>query len=294
MADGYLWGEDISGPWYRMLRKWFETSYNWERLARYMHPEASWRKMIPSRPAPTELQVQIRRNGRREIAWLHFDNTDHSQAEATARGASRSKLRWLTFGLVYDLMEGAWFQGSPGYVHELRCSYWEIDQQPDAALWNQWAIPGWLQGIRVTESLLKATMPGPGRVLLRLNIHDRPRDKRRIIHDQRHAKKYPKLRALFSTSKHQSRPPQRLATEAFNFPDAASFTTVPWDIHWAYEVIEDRPPRPTIRKRMSRWYADYIFSPLIGIVCCASVLCGPCCGCSLDAGPDPPLCWKFW
>lgn len=89
-------------------------------MAAYGRPEASWRRMIPWLPLAKELQVFFGAQYERErpgiFQRLIFRNTmDEVQHP------------WLTFGLFYDVIEEAWFQGDREYI---RLEFpWSIDER---------------------------------------------------------------------------------------------------------------------------------------------------------------------
>jgi len=76
------------------------------RMTAYARPEASWRRMIPFKPMPEEVQVYlgsqwpVRERG--VLKCLHFSNGAHER--------DGSAPQWLTFGLFYDIIEQAWFR----------------------------------------------------------------------------------------------------------------------------------------------------------------------------------------
>jgi F-box-like len=83
-----------------------------QRMAAYARAEASWRRMIPFRPLPDELQVRTvtsdrspRRLSNGTLKCLKFSNE--------TSGNSALPYSWLTFGILYDIVEEAWFRGSP-------------------------------------------------------------------------------------------------------------------------------------------------------------------------------------
>lgn len=111
------WG--TAGPWIDLARNLAVPPYedlveDRRRQEKFMRPEASWRKMMPCWPPPKVLHVNFFRGyeGRtNKLARLEFSNNeDHQQ------NLSKGRPAWLTFGLVYDLVENAWFQGRPDYV----------------------------------------------------------------------------------------------------------------------------------------------------------------------------------
>jgi hypothetical protein len=99
-----------------------------DRTAAYRHPEASWRRMLTCVPPPAELQVRYQSSsalrGAGTIHRLCFDianNGQTSSAEDNSRREEREP-RWLTFGLLYDIFEAAWFRSQPSGI----CA-WQFD-----------------------------------------------------------------------------------------------------------------------------------------------------------------------
>jgi hypothetical protein len=79
--------------------------------------------MLPCIPPPVELQVQhqtrtwLPRAG--TLRCLRFDNSDDPHATSSGDDTRRC---WLTFGLVYDIFEAAWFRSQPSAV-----TSWQFD-----------------------------------------------------------------------------------------------------------------------------------------------------------------------
>jgi hypothetical protein len=89
-----------------------------DRTAAYRQPEASWRRMLPCIPPPVELQARYQTNSwprAGTVRRLRFDIEDDSRRDECER-------RWVTFGLVYDVFEAAWFRSKPSAV-----SRWQFD-----------------------------------------------------------------------------------------------------------------------------------------------------------------------
>jgi hypothetical protein len=99
-----------------------------DRTAAFRRPEASWRRMLSCLPPPAELQVQYGTSSLRPRAGtvrrLRFDNLDDRHASSPEDGSRRDECerRWLTFGLVYDIFEAAWFRDQP-----LSVGRWQFD-----------------------------------------------------------------------------------------------------------------------------------------------------------------------
>lgn len=87
------------------------------RCAAYARKEASWRRMVPCRPAPTELQVtdailgRLRVN-RAEFKALRFGSGNIGPLPLSDLGDEPGPVhgQFLTFGLVYDIAQMLWFQ----------------------------------------------------------------------------------------------------------------------------------------------------------------------------------------
>lgn len=94
----------------------------------YARPEASWRRMIPCKPAPLELQI-VTGGDRRDrvdggvLMTLRFpqqSRTPRYDMWLLGEGAGQAgglramalnRLPWLTFGVMYDVLEEMWFRG---------------------------------------------------------------------------------------------------------------------------------------------------------------------------------------
>ncbi|KAF1819041.1 uncharacterized protein K489DRAFT_298899, partial [Dissoconium aciculare CBS 342.82] len=115
------WAESIH-PWARFSPKNDHLDVpehlDTDRTAAYRQPEASWRRMLPCIPPPVELQARYQTNSwprAGTVRRLGFDIEDDSRRDECER-------RWLTFGLVYDVFEAAWFRSQPSAV-----SRWQFD-----------------------------------------------------------------------------------------------------------------------------------------------------------------------
>lgn len=148
-------GHDI-GPWFDS--HWTENIHPWpkrqnrctwrpprpvetpeldpRRAAAYKYPKASWRRMIPCMPPPIELQVDfechVHQRGRPRqtvcsLRCLQFSNEIPPNKEASAAlqdGVDGERRHpWLTFGLLYDIIEAAWFQGIPTPASTVQFDY---------------------------------------------------------------------------------------------------------------------------------------------------------------------------
>jgi hypothetical protein len=111
--------------------------------------------MIPCMPPPVELQVSYefsRRGDRRAppppilntLRCLTFSNKVplDKWASSTLRDGVDGKGRqpWLTFGLLYDIIEAAWFQGIPTPVSSAQFDYTFQEARP--YIWKPSSAPG--------------------------------------------------------------------------------------------------------------------------------------------------------
>lgn len=121
-----------------------------QRMAAYTRAEASWRYMIPCRPAPRELHIAFRYSRHGILKSLKFTNTNKSQSKKWNENSDYSILirNWLTFGVLYDIVEQAWFRDSPAYSGEIWFDYFS---QAEHQKWRFPYLPG-----RLTEGLLRA------------------------------------------------------------------------------------------------------------------------------------------
>ncbi|KAF2721129.1 hypothetical protein K431DRAFT_285170 [Polychaeton citri CBS 116435] len=132
------WAESIP-PWPMRVRSclWPRSSsapfkipkLDPRRAAVYKHPEASWRRMIPCRPAPIELQCNYIYHrppsaAKGTLRCLRFSNQDSLRDEIFQGNNSEVLKRpWLTFGLLYDIVEAGWFRGQPAPIDNLQFDY---------------------------------------------------------------------------------------------------------------------------------------------------------------------------
>jgi hypothetical protein len=169
------------GPW--NSTDWFRgksrakiprlSSQDRRRMAAYARAEASWRRMIPCKPAPDELQVAFGYEGRRSFSGtlkcLKFLNQKEENVEendGNSMGDTTLSLTWLTFGTLYDIVEQAWFREST-----IRISYVMFDysfKDPESQEQDPPMVINDLS-TRLRKSLRHKKIGGPGRVLVFLN-----------------------------------------------------------------------------------------------------------------------------
>ena len=153
----------------RNLGPWATTDWwrgNKERKAAYSRAEASWRRMIPFRPLPHELQVSYgceSRGGmsRRQLKRLNFSNQDQCDQSSNVEGTT-SRHPWLTFGLLYDVVEHKWFHRS----YSERIFWVQFDYPTENSVSRPISRPG-LEPLEDSES--QRTIGGPGCLLVHLN-----------------------------------------------------------------------------------------------------------------------------
>lgn len=95
------------------------------RAAAYRYPKASWRRMIPCMPPPIELQISFKYHKSKAeriytLRCLKFSNESTLKKEASILQLHQP---WLTFGLLYGIIEAAWFQGIPDPVGQAQFDY---------------------------------------------------------------------------------------------------------------------------------------------------------------------------
>lgn len=125
------------------------------RLDAYARSDASWRRMVPCQPAPTELQMHrgIRRDLSLCMGELSVMDFGSSGAESSGR--------YLTFGLIYDILEAAWCEGSVDSAKILRIDYFGLDYVASSDSDN------FRKSLR--DAFKQQTIGGPGRILLHLD-----------------------------------------------------------------------------------------------------------------------------
>lgn len=154
-----------------------------ECMAAYTRAEASWRRMIPCKPAPTELQFY---SGTSSMAgsWgtlkcLVLRPDYHPDADGSMgsveKEEERSRPPWLTFGLLYDVIEHAWFGRDPYGVTNIKMDFSFPFQMPSDA--SEETIPLILANSQALEEMKRRrwqkTVPqrqvgGPRRVLVEI------------------------------------------------------------------------------------------------------------------------------
>lgn len=125
------------------------------RLLAYARSGASWRRMVPCQPAPTELQMHrgIRKGDglyEGELSVMDFGSS-----------AAKSSGRHLTFGLIYDILEAAWCQSGVGSAMILRIDYFGLDYvaSSDSSSFRK----------SLRDAFKQQTIGGPGKILLHLD-----------------------------------------------------------------------------------------------------------------------------
>lgn len=147
------------------------------RAAAFARPEASWRRMIPCMPPPRELQVHYdcrkfsTRDGKLRI--LRFANAGEQGAVINehARPTTISQVRrhrWLTFGLLHDILESAWFQGEPEPADDVQFDY-SFEGSDPTIIDSNTRFYSPRKHLRAT--LADRTIGGPYRLLVLLRGH---------------------------------------------------------------------------------------------------------------------------
>ena len=120
-----------------------------ERGHSYSRREASWRRMMPCRPAPTELQLYTGSEGRGgstgTFRWKTFPNDPQQRLSTTRTGRHGSKRRrtttasspWLTFGIVYDLAQYHWFHGCTSHSVTQITIHLGLQDREDECFWEK-------------------------------------------------------------------------------------------------------------------------------------------------------------
>ena len=157
-----------------------------ERMTAYARAEASWRRMIPCSPAPTELQMHFgtgmdfeeRGITRGSLKCLKFPQTQQRQSRRQSRSnpdrqSDRPPPSWLTFGLLYDLLEQAWFCDSNMWASSLLVdmTYEDplSDSSPPTPTSGQYHNTS---KTRVQVAVPERSIGGPGKVLIHITDDD--------------------------------------------------------------------------------------------------------------------------
>ena len=156
-----------------------------ERMAAYARAEASWRRMIPCSPAPTELQVHFgfgsdfdeRGVAIGKLNCLKFPHTQQLQHRRQSRSNSdrqgnKSPPSWLTFGLLYDVLEQAWFRDSNPYASSLLVDMTYQDPVFDPSSPTSGQYHNTIK-IKLQKALPQRSIGGLGKVLIHITDDDR-------------------------------------------------------------------------------------------------------------------------
>lgn len=208
-----------AGPWtWTAERHWTPDLREYEK---FRYPEASWRRMLPwNDPPPTQLQVHIQEKTRGTIALLNSDNQE----------------TWLTFGLIWDIVENAWFHGNPYRI------YWVLLDGPGKE--RAWEARGPLPpDAKVSEDVRQSTRRTTGKINLELRVDERPPTER--VKEVEEALK-DRMKSIRKQERRIIKPcgtkPRRvtlcerhLFTDEFHVEGGVAFGDVQWDEIWTYE-----------------------------------------------------------
>lgn len=158
--------------------------------AAYRRRGASWRRMIPCRPAPTELQVSFDMIEFVTLYKMRFtsDRGTTCDGDSTVVAGDSRNNSILTFGLIYDIIEAACFQSIPFPADSMSPDYTFRDTPPPIpkpprradGLPRRFLTPEYILASgrfryrkRLQEELPNEKIGGPGKVLLLLrgNMH---------------------------------------------------------------------------------------------------------------------------
>lgn len=96
------------------------------RMDAYSRSTASWRKMAPCSPAPTELQASyaLRRGTRGSLRRCMFRTLKFGHRSGTnTSNSGRGQHDFVTFGLIYDIVESSWCGHDPEGAKIVRIDY---------------------------------------------------------------------------------------------------------------------------------------------------------------------------
>lgn len=206
-----------------------------EVLKRLKFPNASWRSMIPCAPAPEQLLINVSGEERGTLMWLNFSNRN-LEAERP------SQPPWLTFGLIYDIVECAWQQANPWRLHCVRYDF------PSAALegrtWQGLIPPEAI----VSEEFRASAQSRAGRVRLQLKPDTRSEEERQKVHEEvvaYHNRQLDKAERWGFCGTRYSRKID-IFTDEFHFADALSLDEIEWDEAHEYEASPREPSEPDL------------------------------------------------
>lgn len=192
------------------------------------HPTASWRRMIPCLPPPDQLLVNVLGEEKGTIFRLNFSNQN-------VQNMRPSHPPWLTFGVLYDIVECAWHQANPWRLHCVRFDF------PSASLRKRLREEWIPQEAAISNELRASAQTRAGRVRIGLEPDTRSEAERSKAHEEAIAdlvrrRKRSKRIGLCGTDWTIR---NEVFTDEFHFDDALSLDEIEWD-----EVDEyDMPPR---------------------------------------------------
>lgn len=140
-----------------------------QRSDAYRRRGASWRRMIPCRPAPRQLQVQQhrRRVGPRSAARhatfykMDFENcggggaASHDGDSAAAEASGSVHVRHLTFGLIYDVADSTFFHRIPYPAYSITFDYSFKDRVSSLPM-----LPAFVSGPSQTRMTVEERLKG--------------------------------------------------------------------------------------------------------------------------------------
>ncbi|KAK4506085.1 hypothetical protein PRZ48_004050 [Zasmidium cellare] len=225
-----------TGPWIWTAEKnWTSDLSKYEK---FRYPEASWRKMLPwNDPPPTQLQVHVEGSQGGTVARLNFDN------ETT----------WLTMGLLWDIVENAWFRGEPWWLSRV-----DLEGPGKQQLWRRSGpIPA---SAKVSHEVQKAAERRPGRINLNLTIDDRSAEERTVARDKAVAEYRATVKKIEGRwFKPCGTKPRRVTacdlhvfTDEFHVEGGKAFRDVQWDEIWKYEIEKEEEDQEVVEVQRPR------------------------------------------
>ncbi|CZT19453.1 uncharacterized protein RCC_05304 [Ramularia collo-cygni] len=207
------------------------------------HPAASWRRMLPINPPPDQLLVNVSGEGKGGGKFLRLNFSNQNTQDMRPSHPS-----WLTFGMLYDIVECAWYQAKPWRLHCVKFDF------PSASLTErphrEW-IP---QDAVISDELRASARSRAGLVRIELEPDTRSEFERSKLHAEviaereRSQKRHERYGFCGTTFKIRG----EIFTTEFHFADALSLDEIAWDEVHEYDrpsvEVPPAPPSPPQRR----------------------------------------------
>lgn len=280
-SNTYTSGRGNIGPWIDIVgclpHRYVSANQPLDRrrCAKYLHPEASWRRMIPYWPPMSELQVNLDFGDGNvsKLARLYFSNRKEGVS-------SKSRPPWLTFACIHDLVENAWFGGSPNYVDGVRFAYH-----------GDFLLTAWHAPVPDDDMKFRPAMfTRSGQTIIEMGMSIVNDSARERMHDEAFTQRYTRWKRrsrsvrsrieLCGDGLRNPKPrPAYIFRDDFHFADSLSFSEIEWDELFEYSLPAEAPLRIDLGlepRGKSRWRSvqdniacELLLCPIVAIEVCA-------------------------